>query len=418
MDDKQIEDTIAALRENTKRLIEAGPLACKQYLESLGISDAPASPPPPAIEGKEEDGDKWQRLSDTLLKRSDWAHAIAAEKGQYYSGLSDGLAQAVKQMESLLEDKIEPPTPPAGAKGEGEILQPIGLFDIMDKAVDELFAEKLSAAQSRIAALEAEKEDYRKELDEYLVKLVEMADWAWREHHRIQAHEIKILLEKYGHQLWWRYRWSNYKQSTMKLLLLSFFLGVLLSCNSGPKNKTFSKVELDSAMMKETHIGWINDSIVNGSRTWGDTTHHLKKKKHKKKKTDTWEFVGDGGQSFSTGTDYLFFDKNGRLWALGRDKANPFWNTGIRDTSSGTGNITAYYPPDIWDPKTEPVWIWHPHPDTSIDRLAALEKRVDYLTRDLLETHRRLDSLIGEMRRGHLFTPGATTTTFTRFAKK
>jgi len=76
----------------------------------------PASPPSPAIEGKEEDGGKWQRLSDTLLKRSDWAHAIGAEKGQYYSGLSDGLAQAVRQMESLLEDKIEPPTPPAGAK--------------------------------------------------------------------------------------------------------------------------------------------------------------------------------------------------------------------------------------------------------------------------------------------------------------
>ena len=87
----------------------------------------PENPPPsPAIEGKEEDGDKWQRLSDTLLKRSDWAHAIAAEKGQYYSGLSDGLAQAVKQMESLLEDKIEPPTTPAGgeqlsgAEGDGE----------------------------------------------------------------------------------------------------------------------------------------------------------------------------------------------------------------------------------------------------------------------------------------------------------
>jgi hypothetical protein len=44
-------------------------------------------------------------------------------------------------------------------------------------------------------------EGLEKERDDYLVKLVEMADWAWREHHRMQSHEIKLLLEKYGHQL-------------------------------------------------------------------------------------------------------------------------------------------------------------------------------------------------------------------------
>ncbi len=50
MTDKQIKDTIEALRANTKRLIEAGPFACQEYLKSLGIPDAH-----PAIEGNEED---------------------------------------------------------------------------------------------------------------------------------------------------------------------------------------------------------------------------------------------------------------------------------------------------------------------------------------------------------------------------
>lgn len=104
----------------------------------------------------------------------------------------------------------------------------------------------------------------------------------------------------------------------MKYFFLSFLLGVLLSCNSGPKNKTFSKAEFDSAM-NETHIkvdvspdfGGAYDTQIVGSDvsygsyvlgesvfSWGDTTHHLKKKKHRRKPDlgqieegypDTWE---------------------------------------------------------------------------------------------------------------------------------
>ncbi len=40
------------------------------------------------------------------------------------------------------------------------------------------------------------------------------------------------------------------------------------------------------------------------------------------------------------------------------------------------------------------------------DRVDALEKVVAFLMRDDLETHRRLDSLIGEMKEGHIFSHG------------
>lgn len=51
------------------------------------------------------------------------------------------------------------PTPPAGAEGEGEKMEQVGLFDILDQAIDEEVAEKLSAARTTIAELEAKVKD-------------------------------------------------------------------------------------------------------------------------------------------------------------------------------------------------------------------------------------------------------------------
>lgn len=78
--------------------------------------------PSPGVKTGVISADTLQKISDTFLKRSDAAHAISAQKGQYYSGLAEGLSQAVRALEDLIEafspssESKEAPIP--GAKFE------------------------------------------------------------------------------------------------------------------------------------------------------------------------------------------------------------------------------------------------------------------------------------------------------------
>lgn len=115
------------------------------------LFDAPASPPSPAIEWEEE-LDRLESFNREEVKNilMEFSYDIQQEK---YGGCSTH-RHIVSLFIKAHRELFSTPTPPAGAEGEGEKMEQVGLFDILDQAIDEEVAEKLSAAHTKIAELE------------------------------------------------------------------------------------------------------------------------------------------------------------------------------------------------------------------------------------------------------------------------
>lgn len=120
------------------------------WIEGENSDTAPASPPSPAIEGKEEldwlESFNREEVKNILME---FSYDLQQEK---YGGCSTH-RHIVSLFIKAHRELFSTPTPPAGAEGEGEKMEQVGLFDILDQAIDEEVAEKLSAAHNMIAGL-------------------------------------------------------------------------------------------------------------------------------------------------------------------------------------------------------------------------------------------------------------------------